>query len=262
MAVDWRRIGRRVWLANGLLLLPALLLVVVGVSALLLPELLGGGAPAAVAVGPSDRSGDDGPARPRAVRYDTPEPIRGSAYRLVQVHHGKAEQSRIEGISGSTGYNLYDRDAGPLVNIVFLAPDGSGRLLLDRPALITELDYPRDGFDEDSLQRYIAYRIVLEDSDDDGRLTEDDERSLYVSDLAGGGLRPVLPPTLRLRSYAAATDGRQMIVLALDSAGTAPGAHEDEWRQRAFRFDLATGALEPFTALDSLAGTAGRILAR
>lgn len=261
MAVKWRSVGRRVWLLNGLILLPALILLLVSAAASLFPAVFDGGTPAFIAVGPQGQRENDEAARPRAVRYGTPRPIRGSAYRIVEIHHGKAEQSEGAGLSGSYGYGK-DRDVGPLVNAAFLATDGSGRLLLDRPALITELDFPLPGFNEDSAQRFIAYEIVLEDSDGDGRLTEDDRRALYLSDLTGVGLRAVLPPALRLRGYGASADGREMIILALDSAGTSSGSHEDEWPQRAFRLDLVTGAIQPFTALDSLAGTAGRILAR
>src|SRR5215216_95345 len=83
---------------------------------------------------------------------------------------------------------------GPTVNIAFLPQHGPARLLLDRPAEVLSVDYPRPADSLHFVQRtWILYRLVLEDTDDDGKLTRDDRSEFYVTDLNGNGLRRILP---------------------------------------------------------------------
>lgn len=260
MAIDWRRVSRRIWFVNGVLLFVVMSGAALIAVAVVVPPLLVGRADAAVAIGGMAAGDEFVSARQRAVRRGLPQSIRGSTTQVVEVYHGAAQPL----LSSSVGSGEYGRGRaeGPRVNVIFLEPDGGSRLLLDRPALITALHYPRPDLDFDSTQRFIAYELVLEDTDRNGRLTEDDARTLHVSDVTGNDLRPVLHPGLRLRRFAVSRDGRELHVLALDSTRARPGAAEAEWPERAFRFDPASGELRTFGALDTLADSAARILAR
>lgn len=261
--MDLDRFFRRIWLVNGVLAL-LLLMIALGVAGYgLLSERWNrreqGVRPGSNAAPPA------ADLRPRAIRYDVPERILNSDWTLVQVGYGTDYGKGGSGSLAVTSraYGVYGRE-GVLVNVAFLPPDGGpGRLLLDRPAYIRTLDFPRvpNRQDEpvDSVP-WITYSIAFDDSDRNGRLDEEDAAELYVSDLDGSNFRRVLPPGLRVRSTEVRPD-RSLLVLALDGRG-AERRPEDQLPQRAFRFDPRTGRLSADGALDSLAATAGRILGR
>lgn len=202
---------------------------------------------------------------PRAIRYDVPERVLNSDWTLVQVGYGTDYGKRASGslaMASRAYYGVYG--PGVLVNVAFLPPDGGrGRLLLDHPAYIRTLDFPRerDRPDEraDSVP-WITYSIAFEDTDRNGRLDEQDAVELYISDLDGSNFRRVLPPGLRVRSTQVLPD-RSLLVLALD-ARSSEREPEDQLPQRAFRFDPRNGRLSADEVLDSLAVTAGRMLGR
>ncbi len=265
MALDSDRLFRRIWFANGILLL----VLVVGALGLtgyaLLNGLWGKGEhgvrPTAI--------GSHPPAdlRPRAVRYDDPEPVLNSRWMLVQVRYGAdygEPSSKGLGL-GSVAYERGYRTGGPLVNVLFLPVDGgTGRLLLNRPGYIRGIEFsqarPRYPAERIDSVPWITYEIAFKDTDRSGRLDEDDAAELYISDLDGGNLRRVLPPGLRVRSTHL-LPGLQLLVTALDARGGERRA-EDQLPQRAVRFNPRTGGLTADLVLDSLAATAGHILGR
>ncbi|HEX9487600.1 MAG TPA: hypothetical protein VF976_11075 [Gemmatimonadales bacterium] len=248
--MDQERLLRRVWLVNGVLLLALLgtlgTWLVFNLGSNLLHretrvETVADGAPTEHA--------------PRAIRYDTPQTIWKSSARVVLVRYGEAFQRPSEGL-GSAGYR--SEHYTPYVNVIFLEPDGRpARLLLNRPALIRSVSFPRSR--DDSLQAWISYEIAFEDTDGDGGLDEDDAVSLYVSDLHGVAFHPVLPPDWSVLAEEPLGDGRHILALA---AQRGDGRSLERAPERAFLHDVQTGRTEPYASLDSLAALAGRILGR
>lgn len=217
---------RIVWLAIGVLLLASLAAALLFVAAGFLRTRT---APDEAARAAGDAvAPPSGPLRPgRAVD------VAGTATRLVPVVHGGghapglAAPGRIEG----------------LANVVFLDPDGGARLLLDRPALVRTLWHPTE---EGAGQGpWIAYEIAF------GGGAAPGPPGLYVSDLDGTNLRPVIRPPLRYRSHQPWSEGR-ILVVAADESG-AP---------RTFLYDVAEGRLTPFAALDSAVAEAAGIVER
>ena len=159
-------------------------------------------------------------------------------------------------------YSSYDAGSdgsGPRVNVIFLTETEAGRVLLDRPAYIGWLNYPSTK--ADSLERWITYRIAFDDTNKDGRLDSDDRQDLYVSNVDGSNLRRVLSPGMRLLDEDPVGDGRHLIVTALQVPNDWRGS-EDELRERAFLYDVQTGATTPYVGLDSLVQRAARVLGR
>jgi hypothetical protein len=205
--------------------------------------------------------------RPRAVRYDEPEPILSSSWTLVQVHYGSDYGASLGSSPGlvSAAYERRAGGGGALVNVMFLPTGGGpGHLLLDRPAHIQSMEFPRERrrYSEEHVDSvpWITYAIAFEDTDHSGRLDYQDAAELYISDLDGGNFRRVLPAGLRVSSTQVLPD-RQLPVLALDGRGSERKS-EEQLPQRAFRFNPRTGQLTSDAVLDSLASTAGRILGR
>lgn len=182
------------------------------------------------------------------IRYAMPDTIRDTQTRIVRVSEGGTYSRRASGYE-SGGY----AGAGREVNVMFVDAQGV-RLLLDRPAHIRELSYPRT---EDAPRSWISYVLALDDTDRDGRVDERDAAALYVTDLEGRGLRAVLGPPLRYQSHQA-FDASRILVYALEGAGD----NDERMRQRAFLYDLPSGRLTPYAAMDSAAARAGTLLRR
>lgn len=250
---DLDRWLKRLWLVNGVLLL---VLMVLGTGALLVEWLSGafGGKNAVLAPDATQGSA----VKPRAVRYSPPRPIWGTKTRIVVVRYGKGQQGSASGF-GSYASDEYRDEDGPVVNFLFLTGTEPGRVLLDKPAYVGDYNYPNSK--DDSLQRWVTYRIAFADTNGDGRLDSDDRVDLYVSDVDGSNLRRVLPAGMRLLDDHAVGDGRHLVVTALQVPKDWRGS-DDELPQRAFLYDVPTGTATPYAALDSLVRDAARTLAR
>jgi hypothetical protein len=269
------RLLKRVWLVNGFILLALGVLSLGMVLYTLFTEFRGPTEPA-VRVGAGK---PDAASVPRAIRYGAPVPIRGTATQLVTVHHGEADQppGKAYGMAEtwSSGGHGYYRADGPLVNVIFLIPGApQGRILLDRPAFIGELNHPSvsgraarvildpsEVIAADSLQTWISYEIADRDTNGDGKLSAEDRAGLFVSALDGSGLRRVLPETYWLVSHAPTQDRRGLLVMALEPP-RGKEVKQEEMRQRSFIYDVASGRLAPYAALDSAADRAARIVGR
>jgi hypothetical protein len=151
------------------------------------------------------------------------------------------------------------RMSGAEVNVMFVDAAGA-RLLLDRPAYIREVDYPFPREGENQPRTWISYVVALDDTNRDGKLDGRDAVALYVTDLDGRNLRPVLGPPLRYQSHEELGPTRILVYALQPPAGAT--VDEERMRQRAFIYDLASGQLAPYAALDSAAERAGRILQR
>jgi hypothetical protein len=239
LSVD--RALRAIWLAIGVLLLGFLLVfAVVAVTGWIRTM---GADEAAVRVA---RESGQPREEARAVRLGMPDSIRGSTAMIAMVGNVEGHQGRYK--------------EQPPVNVVFLDDQGA-RLLLDRPAYIAEVRYPRP---HDSAapasQNWISYQVAMEDGNGNGQLDDRDPRSLYVTDLEGRNLRPVIQPPMRLLEHQAIGPGR-ILVYALEPPRGQQVA-EERMRQKAFVYETATGKLLPFAALDAAADRAADILAR
>jgi hypothetical protein len=245
MKLSLDRSLRMIWLLIGILLL---LLLLAG-GAMIVAQLvgnLGAGDDAVRVVSQAQPPREEA----RAVRYGEPHPIRGTATRLVQVEYGRA-------FSPDGGYasgGRYTRET--VVNLIFVDAQGA-RLLLDRPAYVGSVSWPRP---DEPARSWIVYQISLDDANRDGKLDARDPTSLYVSDLEGRNLRPVIRPPLRVKDYRM-LDADRVLVYALEPPA-GPAVAEERWRQRAFVYDAAAGRLSPYATLDSAATRAGQILSR
>lgn len=243
MKLSLDRTFRIVWLVVG-----GLLLVVLLVAGFLVAAQWLGNAGAADDALQVAREAVPARDEPRALRYGAPQPVRGTSTRIIPVY---AQPARDGGLYASGAQEAW-------VNAIFL-DDGGARLLLDRAGWIRDVRYPAPD-DADSVRTWITYVMALDDSDGDGRLDHRDRPGLYVSDVEGRTLRPVLTPPLRYLSHHA-MDGERILVYALEPA--AGEADDDEGlRQRAFVYDVAGGRLAPYAALDSAAARAAQLLAR
>src|SRR5439155_228692 len=116
-------------------------------------------------------------------------------------------------------------------------------LLLNRPALIRSVSFPRSR--DDSLQSWITYEVAFDDTNGDGGLDEDDAVSLYVSDLHGAALHPVLPPEWSVLSEEPLGDGRHILVLAVQPSARTERRTLEQAPAHAVLHDVPTVRTEP-----------------
>lgn len=250
---------KRLWFVNGILLLIFLLLVGGLLVYQLIQEQRPGTGEAAVSMPDSARSA---PARgTRAVRYSEPAKIVGTEARLVRVRYGSEFTPPGLFEASAPSFGLYDGyySPEPLVNVVFLDSSGA-RLLFDRPAYIRRLRFPSEP--EDSLQDWISYEVALEDRNGDGKLSEDDGPTLFLSDLEGRRLRRVLPPQYVVTWHGAHMGQRSILVYALEVPPDMEDLSKEQFPQRAFLYDLASDSMALYEELNVVIETASQLLSR
>ena len=243
---------RRLWWVNGVLLCVTLVAIlgILGYSALTEVRWRAG----SPGVAPTSVSPTADPPE-RAVRYGLPRQIVGTSTELVVVHYGSSDVAPSGyGVTGPAAPAIRQ---GPQINVVFVNPEtGAAHLLLDRPAFIRAINYPRNR--SDSLRSWITYEIAFEDRDQSGDLNGQDPAQLYISDLEGQGFRSILPSGWLVRSHRP-WGASAILVLALEEpAGRA--VDEAEMPQRAFLYDVSADLLTPFEALDVLIAQAARLV--
>ena len=238
---------KRIWLVNGLIVPVGLILLAAFIIYAFVTERAYRSSEheyVALPAGDSIRS-------VRAVRLGEPRRILGTEITLVPVHYGSGYGPLADsyGISGRGG------PVQVTVNVMFL--DGNeARLLLDQPAYIRDVNYPRAG--SDSLRSWIGYEIAFADSNEDGRLGEDDGLTLALSTNDGRGFKQVLPREFSLDSYYPLNADR---ILVFASSGAVPqGGRPDTRRQQAFVYNVNTGELQDYDAVNTVVGQAARVL--
>jgi hypothetical protein len=240
------------WLAIGVLLL----LFLVGVLGMIVTQAIrnAGAGSEAVRIATEDQ-----PMRqePRAIRYTPPLDVRGTQTRIVMVSYGADHEASFmfEGGYASSG----PRTAS--VNVIFVDANGA-RLLLDRPAYIRDVSYPHRTEDDplDPPRSWISYVVALDDTNGNGELEHRDAATLYVTDLDGRDFRPVIRPPLRYHHHGVLDPARILVYALEPPAGQ--DVEEKRMRQRAFVYEVASGRLSPYAAVDSAAARAGQILQR
>jgi hypothetical protein len=126
----------------------------------------------------------------QGLNYDSPEPIYNSKNFCIKIMAKTYKNPLKMGSGSSFESGRYERNDSYL-NILFLDSNYNalGRLL-DRKAFITTMTIPPRDYDEkiDTTIKNIGYLISFDDSDNNKKIDEDDNKDLYVSDLDGKGL--------------------------------------------------------------------------
>ena len=98
--------------------------------------------------------------------------------------------------------------AGDAVNLIFVGPDGEGKVLFEQDVRINQYELSRDEektpYDRHSflLERNI-YLVTTSDTNKDGFLNYEDAQTLYVSEYNGADLKVVLEDVESYRELSA-----------------------------------------------------------
>jgi hypothetical protein len=185
---------------------------------------------------------------PRAVRLGRPLPIMGTATMLVPIEYGSAQTQ-------STAYSSSYYAREPMVNAMFLRGNQAS-LLLDRPARIASALLPDT---VGPAREWIAYDLAFEDTNGDGRLNDEDGRTLALSSVHGSDFRVVLPAGAFMGSFHV-LDSNRIVVFTFSEPPPKRG-EPDPRRQSAYVYDVAAGTLQPLDAANALVEQASTILA-
>jgi len=150
-----------------------------------------------------------------------------------------------------------DPYATTYTNLLFIQRGRSfARLLVDRKAYISFVDLPTY---DDSLQEYGLYKISFHDTNGDGRINSADINVLYVSDLDGKNLAPILPEDLHYVDYSESSS-RETISIRATSRPADSRILERDWPQRLYVFHVRSRQLTPYPVIDSAVTKAKEIL--
>ncbi len=161
--------------------------------------------------------------------------------------------SRPSGASDEIIFNSYDE----AINIIFLSDDGSDmRLLLREKGAVVSTDIPSS---DDTAQSYNLYQIVFRDTNGDGRLTSEDRSILYISDLDGRNLRPLLPDSVDAKRVVRSFRDDEIFIMC-QIRPRDPKVPESDWREIIYRYDVLAQKLSTILPDDRLMNEARRIL--
>ena len=135
-----------------------------------------------------------------------------------------------------------------IFNVVFLDSNYQViRNLLDKKAFISDINIPWGGREKvDRSIQNIAYEIAFEDSNNDGKLNNDDNMDLYISDLDGGNLLQVTK-NIDVKSYEFINDHKDLIIRYKER-----NDEREEHKKVKFAFyNIATSSFKPLLELNN-----------
>ena len=127
--------------------------------------------------------------------------------------------------------------AGDAVNLIFVGPDGEGKVLFEQDVRINQYELSRDeketpyGRHQLLLERNL-YLVTTSDTNKDGFLNYEDQQTLYVSEYNGAELKVVLED---VESYQELSANLLLITKRVDS------------KTEFFEYDVISGALRDIT---------------
>jgi hypothetical protein len=180
------------------------------------------------------------------IRMGLPEKIIGTDYSFIKLECVDMEGRRhkVPCITSSKGVEPQYFPIRNLANVFFFKDDYSeANLLLDTRMMIVLMDVPGA---TDTLQDFILYGIVPEDTNRDRRLDKCDEMHLYLSDLSGHRLRRITDETMYLINYKIMPD-RSKIYFHAQNIPENRDAPSEYWEEELFVYDIAKGKMSsPF----------------
>ena len=132
---------------------------------------------------------------------------------------------------------------------------GQGRLLLDRPALVSRVMWTR----ETQKPKYQLFVIIDRDTNHDGKLSTDDAATLWYATLPGGPLMQVTPADANLEEIVAEPKS-EMLYLKYRFDTTGNGKYQDEDRFAWSRLDPAKPAMSTPLASEDLVEKARQLI--
>jgi hypothetical protein len=234
---------KRIWLVIGILVLTAFLIATVGFLIQYLSSTRDIGGPL---VGTNAQPKGTDSLVGQSLSFDPPRSVGKTDWLFIGVHVRDLTAPLPASEMKIMKYQEYREPyQQSLVNVVFTKADGSHSYpLLDRKALIKSVDIPSV---IDSLQLFHVYHIAFVDTDNDGRITNEDSSQLYVSDIAGHNLVPITSRDEVLQWYEKSQDGKQ-ILLAVRQRPSIDNVPLVDWPERLYSYDVKAQKRSRFPA--------------
>jgi hypothetical protein len=156
-----------------------------------------------------------------------PSYVYGSKYSLMSVSMtAEGYQNELQMRAGYLPVNS--------INILFYDLSNSDyKLLFSRPVIIVGLDYPTDKKGKE--QKFILYRAIIKDSNNDKKLDDDDNIVLFETDLDGNNLTQITDSKVNLVEYHKLGQNRILIIVSIPN-GKIP---KNNWSTNAIVYDIS-----------------------
>ncbi len=253
---------RRIWFINGILILFGASLFIWQQVRMYLPERSSALARGPIVGEKLEKAIKDTLAL-QDISMTLPRQIGVTQYRFIQLRAKDLttpvrimKYSRLEIPPAMTmrtepdySYEYNALEGSSTINIVFIKADGTdAHLFLDKKGFIATADIPSE---QDTAQKFNVYRLVFEDTDNDGRLTSLDRFDLYVSDLFGKNLHQISDSTLKVTRYLKSIREGKILLLAKVRPADSKIAEAD-WLEKIFVYDLKSNQLSAFFTDESV----------
>lgn len=161
----------------------------------------------------------------------TPFHVYGSKYSLMRISMSDERyQTELQQRAGYLPENI--------INILFYDLSNSDyKLLFSIPVNITGLDYPAN--EKEKEQKYILYKAVINDSNNDKKLDDKDNIVLYVSDPDGNNLTRITDSKFNLVDYSKLGQNRLLIIISIPDKNIP----KDNWPNKAIVYDVSTNKI-------------------
>jgi hypothetical protein len=132
----------------------------------------------------------------QGLEVGTPQAIYNSDVYLLSVRLKTYERPKSTSFGSRSKLKIDAAYGNDVVNFIFLDKDMQPvNTLLDRKAFIKSYTYPerpmQDRRQEEVVQHNISYEIAFEDSNKDGKIDDEDNSDLFITDLTGKNLTQV-----------------------------------------------------------------------
>ncbi len=178
------------------------------------------------------------------IRISLPKKIVGTEYNFFKLECMDVDiegpHSQVSYDSSSKLFNPHYSRAQNWVNIFFFKDDYSdAHLLLDTKKIIILMEAPGES---DTLQDFILYGIVSEDTNGDGRMNCYDDLHLYLSDISGHGLHRITDETIHLLYHEIVQEESRIYILAQNIPEDKESTGE-YWEEELYVYDVEKGEL-------------------
>lgn len=111
------------------------------------------------------------------------------------------------------------------------------KLLFNKPVNILSIDYPSDEKQKD--QKYILYKVIIDDSNGDNKLFDYDNNVIFISDLNGNNLIQITESDLTVTFYKKLSNNKLLIGVSIPDNNLP----EERWTEKILLYDINTNRM-------------------
>jgi hypothetical protein len=248
---------KRVWLINGFIFFLVFVILIFIMTFDYVSSLSKDSDEKGVIVGKEKEEADKQGLELQTIVFSSPDRILDSEIYIIKVGQIDYEAPKKSTVRITQYSELAGYEDEMKVNVIFInSKTKTQRLLLNKKASINRMDIPNS---DDSLRKYILYKISLHDSDGNGRINSDDKEECFISNLDGSNFKKIELHNNKVLEYNFSNDYKkiQFICSIIPQDKT---IKEEYWDRTFLEYDTETNKILEYKELTSLFREAKEIM--